>query len=81
MTMDELKATAICRKWAKRIGLGFHPDTHGADYVPAMSKAEIADYERNMATLFGLRIADPYAVAVAALEWWNNGGEELFFAT
>jgi len=46
-------ADVICRKWATRLGLCFHPDTRGTDYVSGLhlSAEEIAQYDADMATL------------------------------
>lgn len=60
-------AFAISSKWVARLGGGFHPDTRGKDYAPALSPAEIAEYDSDIDTLFG-SIGDPYAYAVAAIE-------------
>jgi hypothetical protein len=57
---------AICRKWAARLGCGFHPDTRGKDYSPALSRAEIEEYDADMALLFRAA-ADPYEQGLAAL--------------
>jgi hypothetical protein len=57
---------AICRKWVRRLGGGFHPDTRGASYTPAMEAEEIAEYDADMAALFGCA-ADPYECAVMAM--------------
>lgn len=58
---------SICRKWVSRIGLGFHPDTRGKDYSPALSAADVKEYDRDMETLFGAG-GDPYEFAVIAME-------------
>lgn len=59
------RTAAIAAKWIDRIGLGFHPDTRGGDYLPAMSVAEAAEYDRDMETLFRNPGLDPYAVCIA----------------
>lgn len=59
-------AKTICRKWVARIGGGFHPDTRGKDYDPAMSDAEIKEYDADMETLFSLAF-DPYRYGVMAM--------------
>jgi hypothetical protein len=51
--------------WVKRLKLGFHPDTAGADYRPKLSPAEIADYDRAIAAVRRRCECDPYEVAVA----------------
>lgn len=62
-----MSAAAICEKWVGRLGLGFHPDTRGWDYSPALSDEWVAEYEADMETLFGLD-GDPYGFALAAME-------------
>jgi hypothetical protein len=57
---------AICRKWVSRIGGGFHPDTRGKDYTPAMDAEWIAEYDADMEALFKVA-ADPYECAVMAM--------------
>lgn len=73
VTVDEVAATlaehaaiAIAVHWAARIGLGFHPDTRGADYDPPLSADDVARYDSDMATLMRA-VADPYAVALEAM--------------
>lgn len=74
MDFDKLdKLDGICSKWVSRLGLGFHPDTRGDDYWPALSDAEVAEYDADMDTLFaGMRGnpdgLDPYEIAIRALE-------------
>lgn len=65
-------ASAICDKWAAKLGWGFHLDTRGADYRPRLTPTEIMDYEADMVRLFGLDILDPYLYAVAALAEWSK---------
>lgn len=57
---------AICRKWVARLGSGFHPDTRGKDYFPAMDASEIAEYDGDMESLFQIA-ADPYECALMAM--------------
>jgi hypothetical protein len=57
---------AICAKWVKRIGGGFHPDTRGADYSPKMEPADVEEYDADMDALF-LLATDPYECAVMAM--------------
>ena len=64
---DDTEAARICDKWAARLGLGFHPDTRGADYRPELSAEDCADYDSDMETLFGFG-GDPYAFGVEAME-------------
>ena len=63
---------AICRKWVARLGLGFHPDTRGEDYLDdngehALPDAEVIEYNRDMNTLFKVA-ADPYECGVMAMQ-------------
>jgi hypothetical protein len=47
----------ICNHWVSHFGLGFHPDTRGADYVDGdgnPSLTEAARYDAEMERLFGL---------------------------
>jgi len=60
-------AFAICRKWVKRLGCGFHPDTAGSRYTPALSEAEVEEYETDIEKFFADAPGDPYAFAVMAL--------------
>ena len=55
----------IATKWIAKLGLGFHPDTPGADYDPALSSAETAEYDADMDRLFTTS-DDPYAVCIEA---------------
>jgi hypothetical protein len=57
----------ICRRWVAMCGMGFHPDTRGADYSPALPKRMAAKYDQDMERLFALG-GDPYAFAVQAME-------------
>lgn len=66
------KAQQIVDKWVKELGLGFHIDTRGEDYVAddgsqALTARQIERYDADMASLFGL-CDDPYAIAVEAME-------------
>ncbi len=65
--MLDIIGDQLAEKWARKIGLGFHPDTRGADYVPALSAADAAEYDRNIAELFALP-GCPYARGLAAFE-------------
>jgi hypothetical protein len=60
------EALRICRRWVAMFGMGFHPDTRGADYVPPLPPEMVAKYDEDMETLFGL--GDPYAPGIAAME-------------
>jgi hypothetical protein len=60
-------AFTIARKWVKRIGGGFHPDTAGSRYTPAMSADEVEEYETDIEKFFADAPGDPYAFAVVAL--------------
>ena len=63
------RAEDICRKWLSKIGVGFHPDTHGDDYSPALSPADVADYDNDIGTLgYDCGQVCPYAVTVAVAE-------------
>jgi hypothetical protein len=57
---------AICAKWVRRIGAGFHPDTRGKDYAPKMGRDWIKEYDADMNALFKVA-ADPYGCAVMAM--------------
>ena len=53
---DEKPLRAIAAKWVAKFGLGFHPDTRGADYVDSagaccLTDAEAAEYDADMQTL------------------------------
>lgn len=48
------------RALVAEIGLGFHPDTRGDDYTPALPDA--ARYEAIVEAAFA--VCDPYAVAL-----------------
>lgn len=58
---------ALCAKWVKRLGLGFHPDTPGSGYEPALLPEEAAEYDRDMEALFAVA-ADPYECGLMAME-------------
>lgn len=57
---------AICAKWVKFLGGGFHPDTRGADYLPRMGEDDVVEYDRDMETLFA-SAGDPYECAIMAM--------------
>lgn len=58
---------AICAKWARRLGVGFNPDTAGADYcAPPLSAEEAAEYDADMADLFD-SAENPHECAMMAL--------------
>lgn len=61
------EAKKISRRWAKVLGLGFHPDTRGKDYKPALSPSQCDAYDRDMAQLFKLS-TDPYEMCAQAWE-------------
>jgi hypothetical protein len=63
-------ADAIAKKWVGRLGLGFHPDTRGANYSPALSANEIREYDADMDRLFQ-SADDPYDAAAR----WLQGAE------
>jgi hypothetical protein len=65
------QAQAICNYWVEKFGLGFHPDTRGADYTDEhdnqfLTDAEVADYNSDMAALFALPV-DPYQEGLEAM--------------
>jgi hypothetical protein len=60
------EAMRICRRWVAMCGMGFHPDTRGADYSPPLPPEMVAKYDEDMEMLFGL--GDPYAFGIAAME-------------
>lgn len=55
------------RTVATKIGLGFHPDTRGAAYMPALSSGDCKRLDEGIARCFDL-LDDPYAVVVEMLE-------------
>jgi hypothetical protein len=61
---------AICRKWVAMLGLGFHPDTPGADYSPQFDADTIAEYDADMTVLFEVA-DDPYECGIMA---WKDAG-------
>ncbi len=61
------EASAICHKWIARLGRGFHPDTRGADYSPALTDAEITECDNDIDRLFDIA-NDPYASALTAMQ-------------
>lgn len=66
-----MNAIQITDKWVSILGIGFHPDTRGDEYgSPALSVALVAEYERDMQTLFSVS-QDAYAECIAA---WERAG-------
>lgn len=63
-------AAQITDKWVAILGLGFHPDTRGEDYSPALSANMVAEYDRDMNKLFEVS-GDPYQAAIDA---WERAG-------
>jgi hypothetical protein len=64
------EAEHIAEKYISRLGLGFHPDTRGKDYVDSLGKRtftakEAAEYEADMGRLF--EIAEPYGVVLSVM--------------
>ncbi len=57
---------AIFTKWVEIIGGGFHPDTRGKDYSPALDAEQVKDHDADMEALFAVA-ADPYECAVMAM--------------
>jgi hypothetical protein len=70
MKSSEESAAEIAARWIDRFGLGFHPDTRGANYVPALSAEDIARYDADMELLFE-HAADPYDLSIRA---WKEKG-------
>ena len=65
------QAAEICLKWACRLSIGFHPDTRGADYSPALTKEAQDEYDADMSKLWEISEAtdaDPYEIALEASE-------------
>ena len=60
-------AAQITDRWVAILGIGFHPDTHGADYTPALRADLVAEYDRDMDKLFEI-CSDPYQAALDALD-------------
>lgn len=64
---NAIHAAQITDKWVAVLGVGFHPDTNGADYASPMRADLVAEYDRDMNKLFEVS-SDPYADALEALE-------------
>lgn len=68
----ERRAAEIARKWVRKLGLGFHPDTPAEEYVntetgrASLSSGERREYEADMEALLNLPLPDPYAAVLAA---------------
>lgn len=66
------RAPEIARKWLRKLGQGFHPDTPADEYVnvrtgrPSLSRGECREYEADMAVLF--QLPDPYALILSLQE-------------
>ena len=61
-----LLARQYMRRWVSHIGIGFHPDTPAADYVPPLSDDDAKQYDLDM--LFcQLVLQDPYADGLRAM--------------
>jgi hypothetical protein len=60
----ESEARAICAKWSKAIGLGWHLDTPASDYEPALAIDIRDDYDADMARLLASDTPDPYEIAL-----------------
>ena len=67
IALTEQEARALCLKWARIIGLDFHPDTRGEDYEPRLCRRHVVDYEHDMARLFACEWIDPYEFGVEAI--------------
>ena len=68
---DPVWAAYITR--VQQLGLAFHPDTRGSDYVaegggPAFTAAEAAEYDRDIEAAFARAEEDPYEIAIAVWE-------------
>ena len=63
---DQQDANLIAARWVEKIGIGFHPDTRGASYSPALPAADVRAYDADMAQM--RRLGDPYLAGVAAME-------------
>ncbi len=57
----------ICERWAKTLGLAWHPDTRGEQYTPDLPGHTIKEYDADMKRLFEIS-EDPYGDAIDALE-------------
>ena len=66
-TVKQNRCKRIATRWVRKLGFGFHPGTHGASYVPLLSRAQIKSYEADMRYLFKHAV-DPYEVCVEAME-------------
>jgi hypothetical protein len=73
--MREKIGQEIARKWVRRLGWGFHPDTRGADYSPALPSAQVEEYESDMGEL--AECGDQYAFSCDAMDWESKGGRSL----
>lgn len=65
--LTRLEQLVIARRWVGRFGLGFHPDTRGKDYRPALSATEVAEYSADMNRLFS-GTGDPYGAGITAMK-------------
>lgn len=71
---DPVWAAYITR--VQQLGLAFHPDTRGSDYVAeggglAFTPTEAAEYDRDVEAAFTRGDEDPYEVALAV---WQEMG-------
>jgi len=66
MNDNDTEATEIAARWVARFGLGFHPDTRGADYHPPLTVDECRAYDSDMDRLFELG-GDPYEYGLRAM--------------
>jgi|SRR5580700_6875058 hypothetical protein len=56
-------------RWARKLGVAFHPDLPGSAYDPPLAPEEAQDYDRAMARAFRQGDHCPYRVA---LEVWKR---------
>lgn len=55
---SKLERDWICNRWTTRLGIGFHPDSEGAN-IKGLSAYEIAEFDHDMNRLFEIS-SDPY---------------------
>jgi hypothetical protein len=67
IALTEQEARALCLKWARLIGLDFHPDRRGEDYQPRLCRRHVVDYRHDMARLLASEGIDPYELCAVAM--------------
>ena len=77
--LDWAEAREIVVRWFDRFGLGYHPDTRGADYVDqhgarSLTDEEAAAYDRDIDRLFAIS-PHPYAVGITLMDKVVNANE------